>query len=387
MAITSPARGLRADAATVVAWLDRLDQSAAQGSHPDQRQSNRFPYRPGPLTLQVLRGDEFSDSYVIACRNVSREGLGFLAGQFLYPGARCRVALPSPYGCDQTVSGRVARCRYLMGSAVLHEVGLTFERPVDVTLLAPHGRLLHVLVVDDSEVTHELVRRLLRRRHVDLACATSSEDAVRLGARGEFDLILVDLESASFNGLDVVRRMRRRGYVGPIIGLTAQAGDERREECAAAGCTGYLTKPITREELLDLVGGLLDQPVVSTLADDEDMAPLIDHFVAGLRDKVSQLAVAHNLRDTATLQNIVRRLRAEAGSYGFEIISRRAAYVEALLSVGEVGSRVGKALRRLMHVCLKARPATSPPDAAVLPLGRLTCDERASLSRDRQPLE
>lgn len=297
-----------------------------------------------------------------------------LAGQFLYPGSACRVTLPSPYGCDQTVGARVRRCRYLVGSAVLHEVGLVFDRPVDVTLLAPHGRLLHVLLVEDSEVTYELVRRLLRNRHVDLACATTAEKALRLAGRGEFDLVLVNLEGPSFNGLEIVQGIRRQGYVGPIIGLTDQAGDQRRIECANAGCTGYLTKPITREELLELVNGLVDQPIVSTLADDDDMAPLIDHFVAGLRDKVSQLSIANDFRDVATLREVVRRLRAEAGSYGFEIISQRAAYVEALLVSGEAGPRLVRALRRLMHVCLKARPATSPPDAAVLPYGRLTAE-------------
>jgi len=202
----------------------------------------------------------------------------------------------------------------------------------------------------------------------------TAEEALRLGGRGDFDLVLVNLEGPSFDGLEIVRNIRRSGYVGPIIGLTDQAGDELRGQCAAAGCTGYLTKPITREELLELVGGLVDQPIVSTLASDDDMAPLIDQFVAGLRDKVAQLSIANDLRDVDSLRGVVRRLRSEAGSYGFEIISRRAAYVEALLVSGEVGPRLTRALRRLMHVCLKARPATSPPDAAVLPCGRLTAE-------------
>lgn len=373
MATRDRPRSLRADAQTVQTWLDRLDRASAKQHQRDQRRSGRHPYRPGPLTLQISHSDEAA-AYVVACRNVSREGLGLLAGQFLYPGSACRVTLPSPYGCDQTVGARVRRCRYLVGSAVLHEVGLVFDRPVDVTLLAPHGRLLHVLLVEDSEVTYELVRRLLRNRHVDLACATTAEKALRLAGRGEFDLVLVNLEGPSFNGLEIVQGIRRQGYVGPIIGLTDQAGDQRRIECANAGCTGYLTKPITREELLELVNGLVDQPIVSTLADDDDMAPLIDHFVAGLRDKVSQLSIANDFRDVATLREVVRRLRAEAGSYGFEIISQRAAYVEALLVSGEAGPRLVRALRRLMHVCLKARPATSPPDAAVLPYGRLTAE-------------
>jgi CheY-like chemotaxis protein len=356
-------RSLRADPQTVASWLDRLDRRIAPPTRLNLRRSERFAYRPPELMLELPQEEGGSTCHAVACRNISREGLGLLAGQLIYPQSACRITLVSPYGRRQTVAGRVARCRYLVGSGSLYEVGIDFDRPIDVAVLAPQARLVRVLLVDAAATTHQLVSSFLHSLRARLTCAVTADEAASAMAGEDFDLVLIDLESESFDAFGLVRQFRGAGYVGPVIGMTVQPGTDLHARCESAGCTGYISKPITRDDVHSLVGSLTHPPLVSPLAQDQALAPLIDGFVAGLRERVAAMSLAGQADDLDTLERIVRDLRAEAGSYGFIPITEEAAYVQALIAASQPREKILRAVRRLMHLCLKARPATCPPES------------------------
>jgi CheY-like chemotaxis protein len=343
-------------------WLDRLDCQTRLPAGLDHRMSRRFEYRPQALTLEVPQGDDASVPYAVAGRNISREGIGLLAGQFIYPESACRISLSSPYGSTQIVGGRVARCRYLVGSGSLYEVGVEFESAIDVSLYVPEARRARVLLVGIDTATEELITGFLGTENTTLRCVAAPDDATTAVAQGDADLVLIDLDQPGLDGLGLTRRLRHDGYVGPVVGLTAQAAPEIHEPCAAAGCTGYITKPILREQLRGLVASLADQPLVSSLAGDPALAPLINRFATGLRDRVGEMSRAVQAGDRDAQERIVRDLRAQAGSYGFESISEEAALVHTLITADVPSRSVHAALQRLIDLCLRARPATSPPE-------------------------
>jgi CheY-like chemotaxis protein len=75
-----------------------------------------------------------------------------------------------------------------------------------------------------------------------------------------YDLILMDMQMPVMDGYEATTHLRRDGYTAPIVALTAHSLSYDRERCLGAGCDAYATKPVTRAEVLDLVGEYLAKP-------------------------------------------------------------------------------------------------------------------------------
>ncbi len=119
-------------------------------------------------------------------------------------------------------------------------------------------RELRVLVVDDVDANRRVVELFLRQAEVDLVLANGGVQGVELACSQRFDLILMDMEMPDMDGLSAVQAIRawEQEHGNPpvhIVAMTAHAFSEKREEIEAAGCDGYLAKPIQRVELMELI--------------------------------------------------------------------------------------------------------------------------------------
>lgn len=368
----TPLRPLRVTKDVVRSWLDRLDQQAGRAVRLDCRRARRFNYRPGAVAVELTQHDETTVAYETAARNLSADGVALIAGKFLYPGTPCGVRLSSPHGYAETIAGTVVRCRYLVGSGSLHEVGIAFTQAVDVTVFEPRARMLRFLLVHGNRQTAALITSFLREYLVSLIQTASESDALEKAAGHEPDLILVDLEDPQSDAFELCQRIRSQGFIGPIVGFAMADVPDLEERCMAAGLTGYLEKPITRRDLVRLAESLMDPPILSSLAGDPAMLPQIEGFVRSLRKRVTQMSIAWEIGDSQLLVDVVRSLRAEAGSYGFENVTEQAVLVHTLFLSEEDPEPVHAALRRLMHLCLKARAGTRMLDRQVIPDLRFT---------------
>ncbi len=112
-----------------------------------------------------------------------------------------------------------------------------------------------ILYVEDNHQNMRLVRKILNHAGYDMLEADTGMAALDLIEREHPDLILMDINLPDIDGLEVVARMRQNTDIPvvPVIALTANAMVGDREKMLAAGCDGYLPKPISRQDLLDLV--------------------------------------------------------------------------------------------------------------------------------------
>lgn len=116
-----------------------------------------------------------------------------------------------------------------------------------------------VLVVEDNATNMYLVCYILRGQGFEVLEAETGEEGVRLALDEKPDLVLMDIQLPGISGLDAVRQIRKtdRAEALPIVALTAHAMPGDRESALAAGCTGYIEKPIDAERFIDVLRRLL----------------------------------------------------------------------------------------------------------------------------------
>jgi len=109
-----------------------------------------------------------------------------------------------------------------------------------------------ILVIEDQEQNLYLVTYLLERRgHTVIAARDGREGIAAAAARP--DLILLDIQLPTMSGYDVARALRSDPELAdtPIVAITSYAMPGDREQALAAGCTGYIEKPINPDTFLD----------------------------------------------------------------------------------------------------------------------------------------
>jgi len=112
-----------------------------------------------------------------------------------------------------------------------------------------------VLVVEDNEDNRALVVKVLSRHGYRLIEAASGEEALERAEAERPDLVLMDLNLAGMTGFEATRRIKEHPSLQgvPVVALTAYAMVGDRERALAAGCDGYLSKPVDVRKLPEQV--------------------------------------------------------------------------------------------------------------------------------------
>jgi two-component system cell cycle response regulator DivK len=116
-----------------------------------------------------------------------------------------------------------------------------------------------ILYIEDNPQNMRLVRKMLKLGGYDMIEAVDGLTGVAIAAREKPDLILMDINLPDIDGLEATARLKADGQLVhiPVIALTANAMHGDRERFIAAGCDGYLAKPVTKNELLNTVAHFL----------------------------------------------------------------------------------------------------------------------------------
>jgi len=144
--------------------------------------------------------------------------------------------------------------------------------------IPPTDRLAErrILVAEDNAINQLVIERMLRAEGASVTLVGNGRDAVTQATAREtpaFDLILMDIQMPEMNGYEATRRILQANPNQLIIGLTAHAFDEDREQCLLAGMAGQLTKPIEADHLTQVLAQHLLAPQQSRLPCPEDPYP------------------------------------------------------------------------------------------------------------------
>ena len=129
--------------------------------------------------------------------------------------------------------------------------------PIPVSQKTTHGKPL-ILVAEDDESNFFYIKMVLEKSGYSALRTTNGADAVQLCLENpDINLVLMDIKMPVMNGIEATKSIRQFNQEIPIIAITAyaQSGDENH--ILSAGCTGYLSKPVRREELLQLLSRFL----------------------------------------------------------------------------------------------------------------------------------
>jgi PAS domain S-box-containing protein len=239
-----------------------------------------------------------------------------------------------------------------------------------------------VLVVDDGDENRELVTVVLEEIGLKVEGAENGEVAVEKALREDFAVIFMDVQMPVMDGFTATRQLRLRGLNTPIIALTAHAMKGFEEEIMSVGFSGYLTKPIDIDAMIQKLAGLLrarsldagpaekhvepiitdteleskpavvEPPLVSRLAaNNPRFRPIVEKFVRRLADQLDAMTDSWNERNFDELASLAHWLKGAGGTVGFDAFTEPAAKLEQLAkakSEDEIEETIAE-LRRLAN--------------------------------------
>lgn len=150
-----------------------------------------------------------------------------------------------------------------------------------------------VLYIEDDDDSRRLVARVLSSNGYDVVVAADGLEGMALARQSHPQIVLMDINLPNLDGRVVTTRLRSLPDLQtvPIVALTANNSPGNRERALAAGCTGFLTKPIDVDRLPDQVASFLNghKHTLSPVLLNEHLEKHAQDVVAQLEAKVREL--------------------------------------------------------------------------------------------------
>lgn len=264
-----------------------------------------------------------------------------------------------------------------------------------------------VLYIEDDIASQRLVERVLQSRGYRVFVASNGVDGLRIAKDEKPQLILMDINLPGMNGKEITTRLRSLSHFShtPIVALTANTSPGSRQQALAAGCSGFLTKPINVAEFPRQVEAFLEGQVeiLDPEEQSEQLTLYAQSIVERLESKITELQganqrlreldkmksdfivlVSHELRTPLTLIN----------GYAFLLKDKEAIFQSAGLSdaayiVQGLNQGIDRLNEIINNIISVSRIASGNIDLSITPvnlfqLSNQIVTEQRKLSRERK---
>lgn len=106
-----------------------------------------------------------------------------------------------------------------------------------------------ILVAEDNLDIQDLIKLLMKKVGLELDIVENGKQAVKRALESNYDLIFMDIQMPVMDGLSAMKELKKQHFNTPVVAMTANVMKEDREECKAAGFSGFVSKPINRNDL------------------------------------------------------------------------------------------------------------------------------------------
>lgn len=232
-----------------------------------------------------------------------------------------------------------------------------------------------ILLAEDNKDNQRLVSILLKRLGLDYQLANNGEEAMVMATKGDYELILMDVQMPVMDGLSATRKLREHGHTGPIVALTANAMNQEKRECYEAGCNDVCTKPIDFQAFARVLAKYLahaeiptakdlGEPIISSLLKDEpDLIDLVQDFVGKLPEMIQKIEEAYTQGDVEVLRREVHTLKGTGGNFGYLELFELAKRIEFEIVAGNLSS-AGQMIQSLVGIAGRIERGLSAGDSA-----------------------
>lgn len=119
---------------------------------------------------------------------------------------------------------------------------------------------MKILLTEDEQITSDFIRDSLKSELFAVDVANNGEQGSHLALTNDYDLIILDLNLPKKGGIDILKDVRNRGKIVPVLVLSATTNVGTKVELLNAGADDYLNKPFSGQELLARIRALLRRP-------------------------------------------------------------------------------------------------------------------------------
>jgi PAS domain S-box-containing protein len=220
------------------------------------------------------------------------------------------------------------------------------EEETDSTIIIDQARSCRVLVAEDNATNSMIVKLMLEKAGHRVDTAMDGEEAVQAVKSLPYDVVFMDVNMPEMDGFQATRHIRElpapRCDV-PIIALTALAMEGDKKRVLDSGMDGYMTKPVSRQQLLMAVqrsagtvletavdaenatdaGGsehaLVDQAVIKKLGEDTDpelVPELLSLYIDDTKRRLEKLEAAIGVNEIAAIEHETHTMASSAAMHG-----------------------------------------------------------------------